>query len=84
MNHLMDNIKQKNEKELETLMQTIRIYSQDIGMEVDIEKCAMLIMRSEKRQIVEGIELPNKEGIRTLRKKKNYKYLEIVEADTIK
>ena len=38
----MDDIKifAKNEKELETLVQTIRIYSQDIGMEFGIEKCA--------------------------------------------
>ena len=40
----MDNIKlfAKNEKELKTLIQTVRIYSQDIGMEFSIEKCAML------------------------------------------
>ena len=42
INHLMymDDIKifAKNEKELETLVQTIRIYSQDIGMEFGIEK----------------------------------------------
>ena len=29
----------KNEKELETLIQAIRIYSQNIGMEFGIEKC---------------------------------------------
>ena len=39
----------KNENVLETRIQTIRIYNQDIAMEFDIEKCAMLIMRSEKR-----------------------------------
>ena len=41
-NHLvyMDNIKlfAKNEKELETLIHAVRIYSQDIGMEFGIEK----------------------------------------------
>ena len=31
----------QNEKELETLIQAVRIYSQDIGMEFVIEKCAM-------------------------------------------
>ena len=30
------------------------------------------------------IELPNQEKIRTLREKETYKYLEILEADTIK
>ena len=50
INHLMnkDDIKlfAKNEKELETLIQTVRIYSQDIEMEFGIEKCAMLVMKS--------------------------------------
>ena len=37
----MDNIKliAKNEKELETLIQAVRICSQDIGMKFGIEKC---------------------------------------------
>ena len=35
----MDNIKlfAKNEKELEILIQAVRIYSEDIGMEFNIE-----------------------------------------------
>ena len=41
VNHLMsmDNIElfAKNEKELETLIHTVRIYSQDIGMEFCIK-----------------------------------------------
>ena len=47
----MDDIKlfAKNEKELETLIHAVRIYSQDIGMEFGIEKCAMLVMKSGKR-----------------------------------
>ena len=40
----------KNEKERDNLIQTIRICSQDIGMEFDIEKRVMLIMRKEKRE----------------------------------
>ena len=61
------------------------IYSQNIVMEFGIEKCAMLIMRSGKRQITERIEQPkNQERIRMLGKKENYKYLEILEVDTIK
>ena len=41
-------------------------------------------MKSEKREITEGIEIPNQESIRTLGEKENYKYLEILEADNIK
>ena len=37
----------KNQKETETLVLTTKIYSQDVGMEFSIEKCAMLIMRKK-------------------------------------
>ena len=82
----MDDIKlfAKNKKELETLIQTVRIYSQDIGMEFGIDECAMLIRKSGKRHMTEGVELPNQVVIRTLGEKKTYKYLGILEAGTIK
>ena len=88
INHLMymDDIKlfAKNEKEPETLIHAVRIYSQDIGMEFGIEKCAMLVMKSGKRHMTDGMELPNHDKIRTLGEKETYKYLGILEADTIK
>ena len=74
----------KNEKELETLIHAVRIYSQDIGMEFGIEKCAKIVMKSGKRHITDGLELPNQDKIRTLGENKTYKYLGILEADTIK
>ena len=87
INHLMymDGIKlfAKNEKELETLIHAIRIYSQDIGMEFGIEKCAMLVMKSGKRYMTDGMELPNHDKIRTLGEKETYKYLRILKPDTI-
>ena len=54
----VDDIKLFDTK-METLIQTIRIYSQDVGIEFDIEKCVIQIIRSGKRQITEGIEQPN-------------------------
>ena len=88
INHLMymDDIKlfAKNEKELETLIHAVRIYSQDIGMEFGIEKCAMLVMKNSKRHMTDGMELPNHDKIRTLEEEETYKYLGILEADTIK
>ena len=83
----MDDIKQfanNEKKKLESLIQTIRIYSQDRGMESVIEKCAMLLNRSGKRQIREGIEKANQEIIRMLGEKEIYMYLEIFEAGTTK
>ena len=74
----------KNVKELEILIQAIRIYNQDIGMEFDIEKCTMLIMRRGKRQMIEGIELTNQEKTRMLQEKETYEYLRILEAGTMK
>ena len=80
----MDDIKlfTKHEKELETLIHAVRIYSQDIGMEFGIEKCTMLVMKSGKQNLTDGMELPNQDKIRTL--SEAYKYLSILEVDTIK
>ena len=69
---------------LETLIQTTRKYSQDIGMEFGIGKRVMLIMRSVKRQMVEGTELPNQEKIKMQGEKDSDKYLGIFKADIIK
>ena len=61
--HLMytDDIKLfgKNEKELEILIQTEIVCSQDIGMEFGIEKCAMVVRKNGKRHMTEEIELLN-------------------------
>ena len=58
VSHLMymDDIKlfAKNEKELETLIHAVRIYSQDVGMEFGREKCGMLVIKSGKKHL----ELP--------------------------
>ena len=82
----MDDIKllAEDDKKLETLKQAVRIYSNDIGMEFNIQKCSILIMKSRKRQMKEGKELPNQDKIRTLGEKETYKYLGILEADTLK
>ena len=44
----------------------------------------MLEMKSGKRRMTDGIELPNQDKIRKLGEKETYKYLGILEADTIK
>ena len=88
INHLMymDDIKlfAKNEKEMETLIHAVRIYSQSMGMELGMKKYAMFVMKSGKRHMTDGIELPNHDKIRTLGEEETYKYLGILEDDTIK
>ena len=66
---------------MDSLTQTIRIFSKDIGMEFDIEKCAMLVI--EKGKIVKsvGIELPDGKVIKSLQEGESYKYLGILEAE---
>ena len=53
-------------------------------MEFGIEKCAMLFIKSRKRHMTDEMELPNHDKIRTLEENETYKYLGILEADTIK
>ena len=48
----MDDIKLFAEnEELETRIYAVSIYSQDIEMEIFIEKCAMLVMKSGKKHL---------------------------------
>ena len=44
----------------------------------------MLVMKSGKRPMTDGMELPNHDKIRTHGENETYKYLGILEADTIK
>ena len=71
----------RSEKGLDSLVQTVCIFSEDIGMEFGIEKCAMLVM--EKGKIVKsvGIELPNGKVIKSLQECGSYKYVGIFDAD---
>ena len=52
-------------------------------MEFGIEKCVLLVMKNDKRQLTDGIEQPNQDKIRKLAENETYKYLGILEADTI-
>ena len=81
---MTSNYLQKYEKEIETLIHAVRIYSQDIGMELAIGKCAMLVMKSGKRHLTDGMELPNQDKIKTFAENETYKYLGILEAESIK
>ena len=53
-------------------------------MELGIEKCAMLVTKSGKQHLTDEMKLPNKDKIKTLAENETYKYLGILEADTIK
>ena len=63
INHLlfMDDLKlfSKNERALDSLIQTVRIFSEDIGMQFGIDKCAMLVVKKGKIVKLDGTKLPN-------------------------
>ena len=53
-------------------------------MQFGIEKCTMLVMKSGKRHMKKGVELPKSSCNQNARRKETYKELEILDADTIK
>ena len=81
----MDDFKlySPSEKRLDSLLETVRVFSEDIGMDFGIEKCAMLVM--EKGKIVKsvGIQLPDIKIIKSLQGGESYKYLGVLEADKL-
>ena len=88
INHLlfMDDLKlySKNEKELDSLVQTVRIFSDDIGMDFGISKCAVLVMNRGKKIKSDGIALPDGRKLRSLEENDDcYKYLGVLEADDV-
>ena len=88
VNHLMymDDVKLygKNRIEIESLIQTVRIYSSDISMEFGLEKCASIILKRGLIVESEGITLPNEETMKNLRSDEEYKYLGVLQAEEIK
>ena len=66
---------------MDLLVQTVRVFSEDVGMEFGREKCAMLVIEKGKILKSVGIELPNGKVIKLLQEGEIYNYLEILEAD---
>ena len=85
INHLlfMDDLKlyAKNEKGLDSLVQTVRIFSKDIGMEFGIDKCGKLVLKRGKIRKLDGISLPDGKVMKGLIEGAGYKYLGIIQAD---
>ena len=83
INHLlfMDDLKlySRSEKGLNSLVQTVCVFSEDIDMEFGVEKCPMLVMEKKKIPKSFGIELPDGKVIKSLQKDESYKYLGILE-----
>ena len=70
-----------NEKSLESLIQTVRVFSNDTGMGFGVEKRAVLTLKKRKMANSDGITLPNETTMKGLKEGDSYKYLEVIQAD---
>lgn len=89
INHLlyMDYLKLygKSKEDVETLMNTVRVLSDDIGMQFGIDKCAITVMKRGKLDNSNNdIVLGNQEKITSLDENNCYKYLGMLKVDNIK
>ena len=57
----MDGLKLygRNEKEINSVVHTVQVFSSDIGMYFGIDKCTMMVMKRGNLDKSEGITLPD-------------------------
>ena len=82
----MDDLKLygKSEEEIKRLTAAVSMFSTDIGMEFGLSKCAAMTMERGKMRECTGLDLPDGQKIQGLTTEEHYKYLGMLEADTIK
>ena len=87
INHLllMDDLKlfAKNQDQIDSLVQTVHLFSEDIGMQFGLNKCGVLVLKRGKIVKQNGITFPNGQMMKEI-DESGYKYLGIVEVDKIK
>ena len=81
----MDDLKlfAKNDKDLHDLLEIVKAFSDDIGMEFGLDKCAKATFKSGKFIKSENVELDINTVIKNLDQEDTYKYLGIHEGDGI-
>ena len=81
----MDDLKifAKSEREINGLISTVQILSNDIGMEFGIKKCGVLVLKRGTVVSSEGVEMPDGERIKEI-EKNGYRYLGLSEYNKIK
>ena len=87
INHLlfMDDLKlyARDKEDLDKLLNVVKVFSDDIGMEFGLDKCAMLVMEAGKRVACEGIDLPDGQRIKEV-DENAYKYLGVLEGAALR
>ena len=81
----MDDLKifAKSEREVNGLVSTVEMFSNDTGMEFCIKKFGVLALKRGKAVSFEEAEMPNGEKIKKV-EENGYKYLDILEYNKIK
>ena len=87
LNHLLfkDDLKLlvKGKNEIDSLIQTVYIFSEDISMQFGIKKGGVLITKRGKVIRTDGIRVPDGKHMKDI-DEIGYTYLDILEADNIK
>ena len=73
----------KDKAEIESLVSTVQLISQDIGMEFGIKKCGVVALKRGKMSKSKSIKLINAKTIKDA-DDEGYKYLGILELDKFK
>ena len=81
----MDDLKlfAKSKNQIDSLMQTVHIFSENTGMQFGIKNCGVLIMERGKVIRTDGIRLPDGQHMKDI-DEIGYTYLGILETDKIK
>ena len=87
LNHLlfMDDLVlfAKNEKDIDSLVNTAHIFSTDIGLELGLKKCGVLVLKRGKVVRCEGIKLRDRQVMNEV-EEDGYTYLGVVELHKIR
>ena len=73
----------KCKNQIDFLVQTVHIFSEDISMQFGIKKCGALIIERGKVIRIDGVRLPDGQDMKDI-DEAGYTYLEILETDKIK
>ena len=73
----------KGDGQIDSLVQIVFRFSEDIDMEFGLKKCGVVILKKGKLVKSDGIHLPNQEIMNEV-DENGYTYLDILELDEIK
>ena len=81
----MDDLKLfgKSEDQIDSLVQTVQVFSEYIGMEFGLKKCGVLLMKRGKKVRFDGITILDGRIMREI-EEEGYKYLGILKVDMMR